>query len=230
MKVIIENIKKSYSNRFTLDIGKLELAEGRIYGILGPNGSGKTTLLRLISGLEKPDNGKISYGSEFEAPSGEVAFLLQNSYLFDFSVLENVLLGTGGKSTDDQKLAMDALREIGMEKYANVRASTLSGGEAQKVAIARTLVRKRRLVLLDEPTASVDIYSMRQVEDFIKKFNKNHNATVVISTHNPSQAARIADEVVIMWNGCIIERGSPESVFSSPCREETRQFLENWRI
>jgi len=230
MKVLIESIKKTYSDRFTLDIEELELDEGRIYGILGPNGSGKTTLLRLISGLEKPDNGKISYDSELAAPPGEVAFLLQNSYLFDFSVLENVLLGTGGKSTDYQKLAMDALREIGMEKYAKARASTLSGGEAQKVAIARTLARKRQLVLLDEPTASVDIYSMRQVEDFIKKFNQNHNATVVISTHNPSQAARIADEVVIMWNGCIIERGSSESVFSSPCREETKQFLENWRI
>jgi len=230
MKVLIENIKKSYSDRFTLDIAKLELAEGRIYGILGPNGSGKTTLLRLISGLEKPDSGKIRFDLEPEAPSGEIAFLLQDSYMFDFSVLENVLLGTGGKDSAGKKLAMDALREIGMEKYANAKASTLSGGEAQKVAIARTLARKRQLVLLDEPTASVDIYSMRQVEDFIKKFKINHNATVLLSTHNPSQAARIADEVVIMWNGRIIERGSPESVFSSPCREETKQFLENWRI
>jgi len=230
MKVLIKDIKKTYSDRFTLDIKELELAEGRIYGILGPNGAGKTTLLRLIIGLEKPDSGEISFDSELEAPCGEVAFLLQNSYMFDFSVLENVLLGTGGKASADKKLAMDALREIGMEKYVNARASTLSGGEAQKVAIARTLARKRQLVLLDEPTASIDIYSMRQVEGFIKKFNKNYNATVILSTHNPSQAARIADEVVIMWNGRIIERGSPESVFSSPSREETKQFLENWRI
>jgi len=230
MKVLIENLRKSYSGRFALNIEKLELDKGRIYAILGPNGSGKTTLMRLICGLERPDCGRIKYGNSFEASSGEVAFLLQSPYLFSFSVLENVLLGIGSKDPESVKRAMDLLEEVGMKEYAYAKASTLSGGEAQKVAIARTLARKRQLVLLDEPAAPIDISSVGQIEDFIKKFNINYGSTIIFSTHNPSQAARIADEVLIMWDGSVIEGGRAEDVLTSPRREETRQFLENWRI
>jgi len=247
MDVLLENITKSYKGRTVLDIPRLEFKRGKIYSILGPNGSGKTTLLRIIFNIEKADSGTVSFpGNSAKPVAGEMAFLLQMPYLFDLSVLDNVMLGicssrrsfrkndkrAGGAEIrgDAKMMALEALDRVGLKDFANARAVTLSGGEAQKVALARTFVSPRKLVLLDEPTASVDISSIKMIEDYIKEVNMKHKTTIILTTHNPFHARRIADEAIILWKGRVIERGKPDKILTSPEKEETKQFLENWEI
>jgi ABC-type phosphate transport system ATPase subunit len=106
----------------------------------------------------------------------------------------------------------------------------LSGGEAQRVALARTLILGRSLVLLDEPASATDISGVQLAENYIRTVNKGDGSTIVFSTHNPSQAAHVADEVIMMFRGKIVEKGSPSKVFDSPEEQETKDFLQHWRI
>jgi len=228
MRVLLDGVQKSYSERKVLDIKSLKLESGRIYAVLGPNGSGKTTMLRLISGIETPDCGKIYYNDEARLPSNNISFLPQKPYMFDMPVLRNVTLGIGSQA-NGEKNALEALNHVGMLDFANARMVSLSGGESQRVAVARTLVLEKQLILLDEPASAADISSMRLIEAYIKMISRRDKSTVVLTTHNPSQAVRIADEIIILWDGDVIEMGEPQRIYDSPERAETREFLSNWR-
>lgn len=229
MKLELDAVKRSYKNRTVLDIKSLQLDSGKIYAVIGPNGAGKTTLLRLISGVDKADAGNILYDSKREFPEGEISYMPQKAYIFDFSVLDNVMLALK-KSSEMKERAISALECLNMGAFINEAAIRLSGGEAQKVAVARNLIQEKKLILLDEPTSCIDIASTGLVEAFIKKVNISSGATVILTTHNPSQAYRLADEVIMLCQGNVVEKGKPEQVFASPLSSLTRDFIQNWRI
>ena len=195
MKIEFNGVRKSYDGRSVLDIEKFEFQSGKIYAILGPNGTGKTTMLRLIAGIEKSDTGKIYYDGDNKLPNKQMVFLMQKPYMFDLTVLENVLLSIKDRRTAKEE-AILALTQVGMKEFMNEKVGTLSGGEAQRVAIARTLVTRKRLVLLDEPTSSVDVSAVRKVEEYIMNVNQEDKSTIIFTTHDHFQADRIANEII----------------------------------
>ncbi|MCR4435332.1 MAG: ATP-binding cassette domain-containing protein [Clostridiales bacterium] len=229
MKLLLNGVAKNYGDRTVLKIDHMAFEEKKIYAVLGPNGSGKTTLLRLIAGIEKPDFGEILYNGRKAVLPGEIAYMPQKPYMFDVTVLSNVLLGMD-KARDRQREAEEALEQVGMRGFMKTRARLLSGGESQRVALARTLVLRRKLVLLDEPASAADIYSTAQIEAYIRMSCARDGSTILFSSHSPSQALRIADEVVFLWDGRVVERGTPEKVLNSPRNVEVKNFLQNWRI
>lgn len=229
MRIEINGLQKSYKGRVVLQIPQLQLEKGKIIALLGPNGSGKTTLLRILAGLERPDVGQVWYNGEKECNGKEVSLLPQHPYLFDQTVQENVRLGLK-KGFDTNKVVQEILDKVGMLSFMESNMRTLSGGEAQRVAIARTLVLKRKLILLDEPAASIDLASIHKVEELIQYVNQEHQSMVIFSTHNPSQALRLAHKVILLWEGTILEQGDPAEVLRHPKRRETIEYLGNWRI
>lgn len=227
MKIELSNIIKAYQGRTVLDIASLRLQSGLVYAVLGPNGSGKTTMFRLISAIEKADRGQIYYDGAPCFPGDRIVYLPQKPYLFDTTVLKNVMIALEA-GTLSQKKAELALESLGMKSFGQARASSLSGGEAQKTALLRTLILGKELILLDEPTSAIDIPSVKLVEDYILKAVQDHQAALIFSTHNPSQAARMADEVIVLWEGRVIEKGPSERVLYYPQKQETKDFLEYW--
>lgn len=210
MKIKLKNIKKSYNDRIVLDIDELVFESGRIYAILGHNGSGKTTMLRLMAGIDKPDCGDILFENKKEC-TADMAYLPQNPYIFDLTAVQNVMVGMV-KRADAFLLAEEALSHVDMKKFSRAGAHSLSGGESRRITVARTLVLEKSLVLLDEPTTFVDASSIQLVEDYIMFVNKKNSSTVIFSTHNPAQALRMADYVILLQDGRVMEKGDPEYV------------------
>lgn len=222
-------VKKIYKDRTVLDIDDLEFEAGKTYAVLGQNGAGKSTLLKIIAGLELRDGGKLIFNGSDVIPREEISYMPQKAYMFNMSVLENIKLGVPDKK-EAEKLARKAVGDLGMEAFSNQKAVLLSGGEAQKVAFLRTIIAGKNIILLDEPASAVDITASRDLEEKIKMLNKKKDATVIFTTHNPSQALRIADEAVFLHNGAVIEKGKVEKVLQKPEKKEFIEFLENWRI
>ncbi|KAF0193457.1 MAG: tungstate transport system ATP-binding protein, partial [Bacteroidetes bacterium] len=205
MKLDVTDLKKYYNGRLVLDVERLAIGSGRIIALIGPNGSGKSTLLRLLKGIEKAEAGNILYDGSDALPDGDIAFQPQQPYIFDLTVAGNVKLGlqhakmnihdcmirspeatdcemrSPNEANDREQVSeavTDALKNVRMEGFANARAIQLSVGEKQRVALARTLTIKKRLILLDEPASSIDILSMKLVEDYMRRVNTEHLSTV----------------------------------------------------
>lgn len=233
MNVALKGILKVYRQQTVLEIDQLRLETGKIYAILGPNGAGKTTLLRILAGIDREYDGTIEYYSFSREARGRIAYMPQTTYLFDTTVLGNVMAGfknAGRGDPEARSRAEQALAWVGMERFRDCKARSLSGGEAQRVALARTLVLGKQLVLLDEPASATDIAGMERVETYLRAMQQKDQATLVFTTHNPSQAARIADWILMMHRGEVIEQGTPLQIFNEPRQPETRDFLKSWRI
>jgi ABC-type multidrug transport system ATPase subunit len=160
--------------------------------------------------------------------------LPQKPYLFNTTVRENLTFvmdtGTQMKKENARVMAESALGALEMKDFSRAKAGTLSGGEAQKVALIRTLILGKDLVLLDEPTAAVDIPSMKKVEDYVTDIIGENQSTLIFSTHNPSQAARMADEVIVLWEGRMVEKGPCHQVLFESQQKETLEFLQYWAV
>lgn len=192
MRIILQDIVKSYQGRLVLNIKNMTFEGGKIYSVLGPNGSGKTTLLRIIAGIEKPDNGKVIIENEGKPSACSIAYLPQKPYIFDMTVIENVMLGLP-KRTESESKALESLKKLGMIDYKDTNARALSGGGAQRVALARTLVLDKNIVILDEPASFVDAKSVGLIENYIRSIISDRDSIVIFTTHDLSQSQRIAD-------------------------------------
>ena len=211
MVLYIDNLTKKYGKKTVLDIKSLSIEKERITGIIGPNGCGKSTLLNIISGIDDEFSGDISYNGQ-ALSRGEVenmTYVFQKPYLFKRSVLENIayplkLRGLSHEKRD--KRAMEMMVRFEIEDLKDERADLLSGGESQKVALARALVFEPKLLLLDEPTSSIDPDSIEVMEREILDFNKKTQATIVIVTHNMDQASRLCHNILSLNQGKVVDQ------------------------
>lgn len=222
--IVLRDVVQQFGGRIVLEIPALQFLPGRRYGLIGENGSGKTTLIRMLAGTGKPTSGTIE-GLEGK----EVGYLPQSPYAFSFSVLQNVELALNGHG-DAKEIAQKALIAVGMESLMNARGDRLSGGEAQRMALARVLVRSYDVLLLDEPTSSTDVRSMDQIETTLKEYVQKTQCTLILSTHSPAQALRLADEVLYLEKGRLVEQGPAATLFHSPQDERTKAFLKHWSL
>lgn len=211
----IKNLKKVYNGKIVLDVNNLNFQEGKIYAIVGPNGSGKTTLLNILNLLEKPDEGQIFfYDQEISNKSNSdtleirrrMTLVNQDPFLFHSTVYDNVAYGLKIRSIPSkvQKSRIkSALNIVGLSGFIDRKANHLSGGEAQRAVIARALVIEPEVLFLDEPTANIDQKHIDVVVRIIKKIKKEFKTTVIFTTHDLSQAYRLADEVISLLDGKI---------------------------
>ena len=229
----VSHISKSFNGKKALDNVSLSVGPRETVCIIGSMGSGKSTLLRCIAGLEFPETGEISIdGRLLERKSQDgynhIGMVFQNFNLFPhFNVLHNLtlapikVLGMSEKAAEEQ--ALHQLKKVGLGEKANLYPHELSAGQRQRVAIARCLMMKPRLMLFDEPTSALDPMATAEVMDVMRKLKKE--IPLVIITHKLSLVKEIADHVVFMQNGKICEEGSPAELLTEPRQAETRSFL-----
>ncbi len=220
----------------------LILKKGLIYGIIGPSGAGKSTLLRIINLLTPPSKGTYHFmGKSFPESNKperlklqrEMSLVFQKTLLFRDSVRNNIAYGLkarGYKRAEIEQRVNELVELLGMQELASRPAHTLSGGEAQRVAIARAVVFEPKLLLLDEPTANLDPINVELIEDIICKMSRTKSITVAMVTHNVFQARRIADEIIFIDNGKVVETGPAKKVFEYPEHEKTRLYVEGRMI
>lgn len=203
------------------------LAPGRPTVIIGPNGSGKTSLLRLCAGLVAPTEGRIRWGDEGTPPRARLAILFQRPVMLRRSVADNVLYGLvrhGLRRGERIARMQAALDQVGLAHLARRPARRLSGGEQQRVALARALVRAPDVLLLDEPTASLDPAATRAVERIIT-CAAGSGIKVVMTSHDLGQARRLADEVLFLARGRLFERAPATTFFDRPATSEAAAFI-----
>ncbi len=211
----IGSFTKSYAGRTVLEMPEFTLDGGMIYGVISANGSGKSTLAKVLAGAEPPDGGT-------PVPEGvRIGYLPQKSYAFRMSVQANICLASG-----DQGKAMDRMRALGIEHLARRRADRLSGGETARMAAARVMMRPCDLLILDEPTASMDMQSTALTERLIQDFRRETGCAVLLITHSLGQAGRLADRILFLSRGRLAEEGEREQVLRRPKHPDTREFLD----
>jgi tungstate transport system ATP-binding protein len=214
MPALIElrDITKSYHDRTVLDIPRLVIKQGGIYGIMGSNGAGKTTLLSIVAFLLSPTSGKLCWEGVDVATLDQhllrkrVTLITQNPYLFHTTAWKNVIYGlkVRGISKEQRKAkAQECLTMVGLSGFEKRMAYELSGGETQRVAIARALALDPQVLLLDEPTANVDQYGVEQLESILRSLHEEFKITIIVATHDINQAYRLTDEVIYLFDGKI---------------------------
>lgn len=206
MEVSIKGLKKYYSHRQVLDIEDLTIKKGEITGIIGPNGSGKTTLLNIIAGLEKEFIGIVQYNGQpiDKTIYMDMTLVTQRPYLFRRKVYENIeypLKIRNIKKENIKRMVKNIIERFEIEDLKDKKAHLLSGGESQKVNLARALVFDPKLLLLDEPTSNIDPESIKIMEREILRFNEETKGTVLIVTHNIEQSKRLCDNLIYLDEG-----------------------------
>jgi len=234
----IENLNKSYGDLHVLKDINLTVKESEVVCLVGASGSGKSTLLRCINFLEKKDNGKIIIGGkevtqdthDINDVRQKVGMVFQHFNLFPhMTVLKNVIEAPihvkKVEKSDAIKQARELLRKVGLEDKADVYPSKLSGGQKQRVAIARALAMKPDIMLFDEPTSALDPELVGEVLSTMKELAEE-GMTMVVVTHEMGFAREVADWIVYMDDGNIVEVAKPEEFFSNPKEERTREFIQ----
>ncbi|HAM62433.1 MAG TPA: hypothetical protein DCP62_01850 [Erysipelotrichaceae bacterium] len=197
--------------------------------IIGPNGAGKSTFLRTISGIDKDSIRNVDINQRKDIPTDSLNHMVQQTYLFDLSVEENLRLGGKGIESLDEKVE-ELLVKLDLLTLRKEKCRNLSGGEAQKVAFARTILSEKPLILLDEPTSAMDVKATKRCEELIVELNRKCGITFLMTTHNPSQALRIGHQILIMDQGKIVEAGTPEHIQNETLDPAAQSYLENWRV
>jgi len=224
------DVEKNYGVVKALHSVSIEMQGGKIIALLGVNGAGKTTLLRIMAGLEKPDTGKLLFNNQNIDAKGlrRVSTLVfQKSAMFSMNVYDNLAYGLrirGVPKEEIGKKITEALHTVRLSGFEKRRAKKTSGGEQQRVALARAFLLEPPVLLLDEPTANLDPNSATIIEKAIIS-KKSAERIIVAATHNLSQARRMADEIVHIYNGEIVEVASPEDFFENPTCEISRRFV-----
>jgi tungstate transport system ATP-binding protein len=210
-----------------LDSLSLTLTSGAPTILIGPNGSGKTTFLRAAMGLIRPTRGRITWAGSDAMPPVRRAIVLQRPTMLRRSVAANLkyaLTKAGVPHAEHAIRVTELLNLVGLNDFAERPARRLSGGEQQRIALARALARNPELLFLDEPTASLDPAATKAMEDIVQAVVAR-GIKVVMSTHDLGEARRLAGEVLLLHRGRVIESGPAASFFSAPCTPEARDFM-----
>ena len=247
--ITARGVRKCFGAREVLRDIDLTVPAGSITVILGTNGAGKTTLLRILGLLEPADKGTVTYdgivpgvstvtyGASTRSPAQDQRYLplrrqmllaFQHPAIFSGSVISNVTYGLqlrGVSRAEAEERSIAALRETGIAERARQHASSLSGGEAARLSVARALALQPRLLLLDEPSASLDPYGTKLLEDLLLHMRDDLNMTAVVVTQDIFEARRIADQVAFLHEGRIIEQAPRDIFFNDPRDDRTRRFM-----
>ncbi len=234
----VAGLRHFYQGRKVLDVESLEVMEGEILAVVGPNGSGKSTLLRIINLLERPSSGDISFwdGSRLSSMgrgerrglSRQMAMIFQEPLLFKRSVRANVEYGLkarGVKKEERRRMADEMLVRMDLSRFADRAAATLSGGEAQKTALARAMVLRPRLLLLDEPLVSLDAPSRKDMLAYISGLVREMGVTALYVSHDYHEVLEIADRLAVLIDGRLLQTGTPGEVFAKPAADVVAEFL-----
>ena len=236
----VEHLNKFYDERQVLHNINFSLKKGEVLTLLGPSGSGKSTLLRTLNGLEDYKNGSIYFHEKKIDPSPKewqilrqkIGMVFQSYDLFpNLTVIENVLLAPVKVQKRDEnevkEEAIKLLKQVGLEQYLNAYPRELSGGQKQRVAIVRALAMKPEIMLLDEITASLDPEMVRRIEEIVELLSKRDHMTMIIVTHQMNFASRIADEVLFLEDGHILEDTPGKEFFNHPQTQRAKDFLDS---
>ncbi|MBU1226782.1 MAG: ATP-binding cassette domain-containing protein [Actinobacteria bacterium] len=228
----LDGVRHRYGNRCVVDIPSLRVRTGEILGIVGPSGAGKSTLLRLLNFLEPPTEGTLAYrgaGVGPEVPLSlrrEVVTVFQHPILLRRTVVANIRIGQRFRSAASSDGEVERwLGRLGLAELGRAPARTLSAGEAQRVALARSLVAEPSVLLLDEPTGNLDPYNARLIEEIVRAENAERGTTIVLISHDIFQAKRLAHRTGLMMGGRILELAGTGEFFSDPQQPETAAFL-----
>lgn len=232
----LKDVRKSFGKNEVLKGINLQIDKGEVVVIIGPSGSGKSTVLRMMNYLEEPTSGHVivdgmdlSDKNKLNAVRTEVGMVFQNFNLFPhMTVLDNLTLAPVNVRKTDKKeaqdIAMKLLERVGLADKAQMYPDSLSGGQKQRVAIARALAMKPKVMLFDEPTSALDPEMVREVLDVMKSL-ADEGMTMVIVTHEMGFAKEVADRVLFVDGGQILEDGTPVQVFDAPSSDRTKLFL-----
>ena len=226
------DLVKKYGERTVVAMESLRVLEGEVLAILGPNGAGKTTLFRLLALLERPDTGWIRYfGAQVDthdlAARRRTAAVFQRPLLFQGSVEENVGFGLRFRKLSRKEVRVkvhSTLELMGVSRLAEADMRTLSGGEMQRVALARALVLEPEILFLDEPTSNLDVHVRRRFREDLRRVVESLTATVIIITHEHSEALALARRVAVIQEGSVVQIGTPEEVFTHPTNAFVADF------
>jgi len=233
MRLQLTKLRKSYGSRVVLEVERCEIPGGAITGIIGPNGAGKTTLMNIIAGLDHSESGEVLYGLRdggftSSLPTKAVTMLFQTPYMLHTTVEKNIAYPLRLRGVEREtikrrvKNLMDAFE---LTPLAKSKAWRLSGGETQKVALARAIALKPELLLLDEPTSNIDNTSVAFIEKTLDYERNRHKMTSIIISHNLAQIRRLCDYVIFMHEGTIIEQGDSSQLLSHPEDPRTQAFI-----
>ena len=229
----LQNIKKSYDGTTVLDGISLEIPDGEIVSILGPSGCGKTTLLNMILGITEPDSGRIEFNGEdiTNSPMEKRGFniVFQDYALFpNLNVYQNITYGLKNKpDISSEEEVEELISLLGLKEHLPKKIEQLSGGQKQRVALARTLVMKPKILLLDEPLSALDGVIKESIKDRIKTIAKEFHLTTVIVTHDPEEALTLSDRVLIVNEGRISQYSKPEQIVNAPQNDFVKNFILN---
>ena len=230
----LRGVTVRYGTRTVLTVNELDIHRGEVLAIVGPSGAGKSTLLRLLNFLQPPSEGELCFdGLIFSAARAaslamrrRVTTVFQRPVLLKRTVEANVAYGLRLRGQQDSVAAIrTSLEEVGLAELAQQAARTLSGGEAQRVALARAMVLRPDALLLDEPTANLDPYTVGLIEQIVARLNREHGTTIVLVTHNVYQARRLAQRVLFLLDGREIEVADTHTFFETPQDARTGAFV-----
>lgn len=237
----VTQLKKQFGDNIVLDGIDLQISKGEVVAIIGPSGSGKSTLLRCLNLLEKPDSGEIEINgitlnaTKYSAKEAhqlrqQTAMVFQNYNLFrNKTALQNItealIVGKKMKKEEAEKIGAELLKRVGLENQGSQYPVTLSGGQQQRVSIARALAVKPQAILFDEPTSALDPELVNEVLQVIRQLAEQETTTMVIVTHEMQFAKEVADRVIFMAEGHIVEQGPVKQLLENPQNPRTKRFL-----
>ena len=229
----LSHIQKSFDGVSVLKDISIQVEDGEIVSILGPSGCGKTTLLNIILGIVEADAGTIVYNGEdltrtvMEKRGFNIVF--QDYALFpNLNVYQNITYGLKNKpGISSEEEVEELIHLLGLEDHLNKRVDQLSGGQKQRVALARTMVMKPRILLLDEPLSALDGVIKESIKDRIKTIAREYHLTTIIVTHDPEEALTLSDRVLIINQGTIAQYGRPAEIIQKPENDFVRKFILN---
>lgn len=231
----VENLIKNYGDKNVLNIEAMEIYKNKITAIIGPSGAGKSTLLHLLNGIEPPSSGSIWFEDKRIEQKvmdlgirRSMVMVFQKPVVFSTTVYENLAYGLklrGMEKKEIEKRVEEMLEVTGLKDKSQQKANTLSGGEAQRVAVARAMIIRPKALLLDEPTTNLDPANVLTIEELIKYGKNKYGISVIIVTHNMFQAKRLSDNCLFMLGGRIIEYDTTENLFTNPKNETTWAFI-----
>ena len=232
-KLVIRDLSVTMGKKLILDHVDFDVRDGEFLSILGPSGCGKTTILRILIGLLTPETGTVyKDGADITkaAPSKRgMGIVFQNYALFEnMTVLRNVeyaLRLDKEKKNNARKIAMEMLRQVGLEEHANKKPGKLSGGQQQRVAIARTLALNPDVILFDEPMSALDVDTRMILRQELKDLQKKFKTTMIYITHDQEEAFAMSDRIMVMDNGVIRQIDTPENIVNNPADDYVRNFV-----